>query len=86
MTNVENVAQAFFKVIHTRLKMLIKHSICRDISIAIILIYVVISPTCGEEYTDETGVGKTSLRDSAWLTQALRKKLYKKYKTKLNYL
>ena len=27
------------------------------------LLYIVICPTCGEEYTDETGVGKTKLRD-----------------------
>ena len=27
------------------------------------LLYIVICPTCGEEYTDETGAGKTKLRD-----------------------
>ena len=27
------------------------------------LLYIVICPTCGEEYTSETGVGKTKLRD-----------------------
>ena len=29
------------------------------------LLYVIICPTCGEEYTGETGIGKTKLRDRA---------------------
>ena len=27
------------------------------------LLYIIICPTCGDEYTRETGVGKTKLRD-----------------------
>ena len=33
------------------------------------LFNIVICPTCGEEYTGETGVGKTKLRDCACVHQ-----------------
>ena len=33
------------------------------------LLYVAICPTSGEEYTSETGVGKTKLRDSVQVYQ-----------------
>ena len=45
------------------------------------LLYVVICPTCGEEYTGETGVGKTKLKDRVRVyRQHIRQPGYQKLK------
>ena len=45
------------------------------------LLYIIICPTCGEEYTGETGVGKTKLRDRVPVyRQHIRQPEYQKLK------
>ena len=45
------------------------------------LFNIIICPTCGEEYTGETGVGKTKLRDRARVYQQhIRQPQYQKLK------
>ena len=45
------------------------------------LLYIIICPTCGEEYTDETGVGKTKFRDRVRVyRQHIRQPEYQKLK------
>ena len=45
------------------------------------LLYIVICPTCGEEYTCETGVGKTKLTDRVRVYQQhIRQPEYQKLK------
>ena len=47
------------------------------------LLYIVICPRCGEEYTSETGVGKTKLRDRVRVYQQhIRQPVYHKLKVK----
>ena len=40
------------------------------------LLYMMIFPTCGEEYTGETGVGKAKLRDHVRVYRQLRQPEY----------
>ena len=45
------------------------------------LLYIIICPTCGEEYTGETGIGKTKLRDRVRVyRQRIRQPEYQKLK------
>ena len=45
------------------------------------LLYIIICPTCGEEYTGETGIGKTKLRDRVRVyRQHIRQPEYQKLK------
>ena len=44
------------------------------------LLYITICPTCGEEYTGETGVGKAKLRDCVRVYRQLRQPEYQKLK------
>ena len=45
------------------------------------LLYIIICPTCGEEYTGETGIGKTKPRDHARVyRQHIKQPEYQKLK------
>ena len=44
------------------------------------LLYVSICPTCRKEYTSETGICNTKLRDRVWANQHIRQPEYQKRK------
>ena len=48
------------------------------------LLYVVVCPTCSEEYTGETGIGKSKLRDRVQVhRQHIRQPQYQKLKAEV---
>ena len=45
------------------------------------LLYIILCPACGEEYTEETGIGKIKLRDCVQVYQQhIRQREYQKLK------